>query len=229
MDLTSFKEQLGLVWREEKLLRVALTHPSYAYEHAGVEHNQRLEFLGDAVLSLIVSDYLYRTFPHKSEGELTRLRAALVCESSLARVAEDLGIGEVLLLGRGEEKSGGRTRPSLLADAFESLLGAIYLDQGLETAADFALARLKPLLEDVLEGRMERDYKTELQELLQKGSPERIVYEVLQEEGPDHAKRFLVGVYYRGRCLGQGAGRSKKEAEQHAAREAWRRLAGEEG
>ncbi|ACX52096.1 ribonuclease III [Ammonifex degensii KC4] len=230
MGLAKLKDKLGISWKEEKLLRLALTHPSYAYEHPGVEHNQRLEFLGDSVLSLVVSDYLYRTFPEKSEGELTRLRAAVVCEASLARVAEELGIGEALLLGRGEEKSGGRKRPSLLADAFEALLGAIYLDQGLEVASAFALHLLRPVLQDVLEGRVERDYKTELQELLQKGSPEKIVYEVLQEEGPDHAKRFLVGVYYQGKCLGRGEGRSKKEAEQRAAREAWLKLSGgEEG
>lgn len=175
-------------------------------------------------MELIVTEYLFRTFPEKSEGELTRLRAAIVCESSLARVARELGLGEALFIGRGEAQSGGRDRPSILADAFEALLGALYLDQGLTVAAEFALAKLRPVIEDVLQGRQERDYKTELQELLQKRSPENVSYVVLKEEGPDHAKVFTAGVFYRGECLGRGEGRSKKEAEQRAAKEALEKL-----
>lgn len=220
------KAKLGIIWDNERLLRQALTHGSYAYEHPGVTNNQRLEFLGDAVLELVISDYLYRTFPGKSEGELTRLRAAVVCESSLARVARELGLGEALFMGRGEIQSGGRERPSILADAFEALLGAVFLDKGLKVAAEFALGKLKPVIEDVLHGRQERDYKTELQELLQKRSPENVSYVILKEEGPDHAKIFTAGVFYRGECLGRGEGRSKKEAEQRAAREALARISG---
>lgn len=216
----NLKEKIGLKWKDEVLLRQALTHGSYAYEHPGVSNNQRLEFLGDAVLEVVVSEYLYRSFPGKSEGDLTRLRAAIVCESSLARVASELGVGEALLMGRGEILSGGRQRPSILADAFEALLGAIYLDQGLTLAAEFVLSRLKPVIDDILRGRQERDYKTELQEFLQRRSPENVSYAILKEEGPDHAKSFTAGVFYRGECLGKGEGRSKKEAEQRAAREA---------
>lgn len=220
----ALKEEIGISWRDEALLRQALTHGSYAYEHPGVPNNQRLEFLGDAVLELVVSDYLYRSFPGKSEGDLTRLRAAIVCEPSLARVASGLGMGEALLMGRGEMLSGGRERPSILADAFEALLGAVYLDQGLTVAAEFALSKLKVVIDDILEGRQERDYKTELQEFLQRRSPENVSYMILKEEGPDHAKSFTAGVFYRGRCLGKGEGRSKKEAEQRAAREALKAL-----
>lgn len=220
------KEKIGVIWSDDAHLRQALTHGSYAYEHPGVPNNQRLEFLGDAVLQLTISDYLYRTFPSKSEGELTKIRAAVVCEPSLVKAAQELGIGEALFIGRGEAQSGGRQRPSILADAFEAVLGALYLDQGLEAAAGFALSKLKPVVDDVLEGRMEYDYKTELQELLQQHSRETVSYAILKEEGPDHAKRFTAGVYWQGKCLGQGEGRSKKEAEQQAAREALKRLGG---
>lgn len=217
--INALKERLGLSWRNEELLRLALTHSSYASENRfrGHENNQRLEFLGDAVLELVISDYLYRSFPGYSEGELTRLRAAVVCEPSLARVARELELGRCLFMGRGEERSGGRERPSILADAFESLLGAIYLDQGLPAAAAVALGYLKNVLEDVLAGRMERDYKTELQELLQKESDVSIEYAILREEGPDHHKTFTAAVYCRGREMGRGKGHSKKEAEQQAA------------
>jgi ribonuclease-3 len=217
-------EKIGIDWNDKALLCQALTHGSYAYEHPGAVSNQRLEFLGDAVLSLVVSDYLYRTFPDKAEGELTRLRAAVVCESSLARVARELGIGQALFMGRGEAHSGGRERPSILADAFEAVLGALYLDQGLAVAAEFALKWLGPEIADVLEGRQEWDYKTELQEFIQKRFPENVSYAILKEEGPDHAKRFTAGVFFQGKCLGRGEGRSKKEAEQQAAREALERL-----
>jgi len=220
----ALKEKIGISWRDESLLRQALTHGSYAYEHPGVANNQRLEFLGDAVLEVVVSDYLYRSFPGKSEGELTRLRAAIVCEPSLARVASGLGMGEALFMGRGEILSGGRERSSILSDAFEAVLGAVYLDQGLTVAAEFALSKLKVVIDDILEGRQERDYKTELQELLQRRSPENVSYVILKEEGPDHAKSFTAGVFYRGECLGKGEGRSKKEAEQRAAREALKAL-----
>ncbi|MEW6173374.1 MAG: ribonuclease III [Bacillota bacterium] len=220
------KDKIGITWQKEALLRQALTHGSYAYEHPVMPNNQRLEFLGDAVLQLAVSDYLYRTFPDKSEGELTKLRAAVVCEPSLARLAQDLGIGEALLIGRGEAQSGGRQRPSILADAFEAVLGALYLDRGLEKAAEFLLLQLEPVINGVLEGRQERDYKTELQELLQQHSRESVSYVILKEEGPDHAKCFTAGVFWRGTCLGQGEGRSKKEAEQRAAREALKQTGG---
>ncbi|SHE53691.1 RNAse III [Desulfofundulus australicus DSM 11792] len=220
------KERLGFNWQNEDLLHLALTHSSYAYEKncRGQENNQRLEFLGDAVLELVVSDYLYRTYPGHTEGELTRLRAAIVCEPSLARIARNLELGFSLYMGRGEERSGGRERPSILADAFEALLGAIYLDQGLEVARKVALKFLEPVINDVLEGRMERDYKTELQEILQEEGVVDINYTILHEEGPDHHKTFTAAVYFQGREMGRGQGRSKKEAEQQAACQALARL-----
>jgi ribonuclease-3 len=220
--LAGLKERLGIDWNDQELLVQAVTHGSYTYENrqAGREDNQRLEFLGDAVLELAISDFFYRKYRHFSEGELTKLRAAVVCEPSLARVARGLGIGSCLLMGRGEERSGGRDRPSILADSFEALLGAVYLDQGVERASKFAVEQLLPVVEDVLDGRADRDYKTELQEMVQQQSSEQVQYIILKEEGPDHDKLFTAGVVFRNRVVGRGRGRSKKEAEQRAAREA---------
>jgi len=214
------KEKLGFEWKEEKLLLLALTHGSFTYENRRpeIEDNQRLEFLGDAALELIVSTYLFNRFPEYTEGELTRLRAALVCEPSLVRVAKELGLGNCLLMGKGEERSGGRKRPSILADALEALLGAIYLDQGIEKAKEFILPYLETVLRDVLEGRTTRDYKTELQEILQSMAPEPVNYTIINEKGPDHEKVFTAAVIYRGKEIGRGVGHSKKEAEQQAAR-----------
>ncbi|MCL6610890.1 MAG: ribonuclease III [Peptococcaceae bacterium] len=214
-------EKIGIEWKNIDLLHMALTHSSYSFEKKErIRNNQRLEFLGDAVLELVVSEYLYNTFSSGTEGDLTKLRASIVCEPSLARAAREIGIGPCLYMGRGEERSGGRDRPSILADAFEALLGAIYLDSGLEEAAKFALGRLRDVIDDVLEGRVERDYKTELQEILQKISNHPVSYVILKEEGPAHDKTFTAAVIYMGRQMGTGTGRSKKEAEQHAARNA---------
>ncbi len=224
VKIEALKERLSLCWQNEDLLHAALTHGSYSSEHPGAGDNQRLEFLGDAVLELVISDYLYRTYPGLSEGELTRLRAAVVCEPSLVRVARELDLGSCLYMGRGEERAGGRERPSILADAFEALLGAIYLDQGLEAARRTALRYLEPIVRDVLEGRVERDYKTELQEILQEEGQVEIRYHILREEGPDHSKTFTAAVYFWGREMGRGSGRSKKEAEQRAACQALTRL-----
>lgn len=220
------KDRLGFCWYDENLFRLALTHGSFTYEnkYPEIEDNQRLEFLGDAVLELIVSAYLYYKFPGYAEGELTKLRAALVCEPSLVKVARELDLGGCLLMGRGEERSGGRERPSILADAVESLLGAIYLDQGLEKAREFILTYLEPILREVLEGRVTRDYKTELQEILQRKSPDPINYVIINEKGPDHDKTFTAAIVYLEREISRGAGRSKKEAEQQAARQALENL-----
>jgi len=214
-------KKLGISWNNVDLLHMALSHSSFSFEKKDrMRNNQRLEFLGDAVLELIISEYLFDKFPSFTEGELTKLRASIVCEPSLARVARDLNIGRCLYMGRGEERSGGRDRPSILADAFESLLGAVYLDSGLEVARKFALERLEGIVSDVLEGRMDRDYKTELQEILQKKSSNTVNYIILKEEGPAHDRFFTAGVNCLGRQLGIGTGHSKKEAEQQAARHA---------
>lgn len=200
----------------------ALVHSSFANEHPGLglESNERLEFLGDAVLQLVISDHIYARFPGRPEGGLHRIRAALVCEPVLAELATDLGLGGLILLGRGEDASGGRSRPALLADAMEALIGAIYLAGGLELAGRLVLHLLDGHLEAITGGQIRPDYKTMLQEAMQRESPVRLIYEVRGEHGPDHAKTFEVAVLADGRLLGSGRGRSKKEAEQEAAREA---------
>lgn len=220
--LEELKVRLSMDWRDKALLSQALTHSSFTYESRvnGAENNQRLEFLGDAVLGLAVSDFLFRNYPNRDEGELTKMRAALVCEPSLARAARDLGLGRCLNMGKGEERSGGRERPSILADAFEALLAAVYLDQGLDKASVLALQLLDPLIKDVLEGRLDRDYKTELQEIVQQRGSEQVQYQIIREEGPDHHKTFTAGVLYKGVLAGIGTGRSKKDAEQQAAKSA---------
>lgn len=212
--------QLGIEWHEENLFTQALTHSSSMSEKSrtGFADNERLEFLGDAVLELAVSDYLYRNNPGMGEGELTKFRAAVVCEASLARAAREIDLGPCLSMGKGEERSGGRERPSILADAFEALLGSVYLDQGLSRAADMIIRFLKPVIDDVSEGRLERDHKTILQEMLQQRGTDSASYVTIGEEGPDHDKTFTAGVVYRGQVVGTGLGRTKKDSEQQAAK-----------
>jgi len=218
--IIDLQKKVHFVWRNPELLRLALVHSSFTYENRGREehNNERLEFLGDAVLELIISDYYYRSFPHKTEGELTKMRALTVCEPSLAAVARCLELGRYLFMGRGEERSGGRERPSLLADAFEALLGSVYLDAGLKEARRVALQQLSDIIEEVKSGQTVRDYKTDLQEILQRKSADPIQYSIINEEGPDHDKIFTAAVEYQGKRLGWGRGRTKKEAEQQAAK-----------
>ncbi|SFR01147.1 ribonuclease III [Desulfoscipio geothermicus] len=218
--LTELQKRLHYTWRNPELLRQALVHSSYTYENKGREHynNERLEYLGDAVLELVISDYFYHSFPEKTEGELTKMRALTVCEPSLALVARRLELGRYLLMGRGEERSGGRDRPSLLADAFEALLGSVYLDAGLEEARRVALQELAGILEKIKTGQTARDYKTDLQEVLQRKSTDPIHYHIINEAGPDHDKVFTAAVEHRGKKMGWGRGKSKKEAEQQAAK-----------
>ncbi len=228
-NISNLKETLGFAWNNEKLLQTALTHGSHAYENKtlDLEDNQRLEFLGDAVLELSISNYLFKTYPGSAEGELTKIRSALVCEPSLARAAKELNLGNCLFIGRGEEHSGGRSRPSILADAFEALLGAIFLDQGLDRASMAAINSLTAVINDLMEGRAGKDYKTELQEFLQQKGPEPVNYAIINEEGPDHNKLFTSGVYSYGKEIGRGKGHSKKEAEQQAARQALEKIRSE--
>ncbi len=196
----------------------SLTHPSFVNE-SGQElpSNQRLEFLGDAVLQLVTSDYIFRRHPHLAEGEMTRLRASAVREESLAAAARRLGLGAYLRLGRGEEGTGGRDRNSVLADAFESVVGALFLDQGLEAAQALVIGSLEPILEAREARPQGKDPKTELQEYVQRWSGGGLAYRLVSAEGPDHDKRFHVVVAWREQVLGEGEGRSKKEAEQRAA------------
>lgn len=200
-------------------LEVALTHSSYANEmRHQVRYNERQEFLGDAVLSIIVSDYLFNNYT-VPEGDLTKLRAALVCERSLDVMANKIGLGDYLRLGHGEEMTGGRTRPSIIADAFEALIAAIYLDSGIESAWEFVLPFVIEMLEHE-DSLSFKDYKTILQEIIQQNPEEKLVYKLVGEKGPDHDKRFVVEVLLNSNVIGKGQGRSKKTAEQMAAKEA---------
>ncbi|MDK2822166.1 MAG: ribonuclease [Clostridia bacterium] len=220
-QLSKLLTKIGLKLDKYDLLNTALTHPSYVFEkgpQAG-NHNQRLEFLGDAVVGLIVGDYLYHLFPEKTEGELTKMRAAVVCESSLAKAANRLGIGQYLLMGKGEKIGGGAQRPSNLADAWEAVVGALYIELGLEAIREFTLKYLKPEIEKVINGNY-GDYKTQFQELVQKQPDNVIEYQIISESGPDHEKEFVAGIFQDGKLVSQGRGRTKKEAEQNAAHRA---------
>ena len=216
--MTALEERLGYSFWNRALLETALTHSSYANENraSGIVCNERLEFLGDSVLGVTVADFLYRHFPDMPEGRMTRLRAELVCEQSLHRVALELHLGDYLRLGKGEEHNGGRKRASILSDAVEAVIAAMYLDAGMETAAGFIH---RCLLDDVraIETPTFTDYKTSLQELVQRHSGQVLSYELVGEEGPDHAKTFRVQVCLNGDPIGRGIGRTKKEAEQAAA------------
>jgi ribonuclease-3 len=224
--LDDLSRALGLEFADPSLLRQALIHTSYANERktGHLAHNQRLEFLGDAVLDLVIGAHLYRRFAALPEGDLTKARAAVVCESTLARRAKEIGIGRHLLLGRGEAASGGRERDSILADAFEAIIGAVYLDHGFAAASDCVLRLLAGELEALETGDFGKDYKTLLQETAQKNGDIKISYEVIGESGPDHNKTFTVAVSVNDVRLGSGSGRSKKEAEQSAARRAVEKL-----
>jgi ribonuclease III len=217
-NMSELQDRLGIRFRDERLLRLAFTHSSYVNEHRGPKSsdNERLEFLGDAVLELAISEYLFRSFPNRTEGELTKLRASIVCEPSLVRFAEKLHFGRFVFLGRGEELTGGRTRPALLADVFEAFIGSLYLDQGMETVRVFLELHVFPDL--ALEQRPQAfDYKTQLQEYVQHRSLGIPDYRIIDEQGPAHDRLFRAEVRLEGNLLGEGTGRSKKEAEQQAA------------
>ena len=214
---------LRVRFRDPDLLRASLTHRSHAFERGTEETNERLEFLGDAVLGIVVTDLAYRRFPDLAEGELAKLRAATVNMVTLADIARDLGLGEQILLGKGEELSGGRDKTSILADAMEAVLGAVYIDRGLQAASQVIERLFWPRMAAYARGEGDRDYKTGLQELAAQDVGVVPQYRI-QEEGPDHDKRFTAIVFVGGRELGSGRGRSKKEAEQQAARQAYVRL-----
>jgi ribonuclease-3 len=218
MDFQQLQEKIGVQFVNEKLLRQAFTHSSYVNEHRGkfFHDNERLEFLGDAVLELAVSQFLFTHFPKMTEGEMTKLRAAVVCEPSLVRFADELLFGELILLGKGEELTGGRKRPALLADVFEAFVGALYLDQGLPAIFSFLDKFVFPLV-DRGEFTKITDYKSLLQEFVQHDNLGEIVYRIVQEKGPAHSREFVSEVFLREKSMGTGIGRSKKEAEQHAA------------
>ncbi len=215
--IKDLENAIGYQFHNIQLLQNALTHSSYANErwHNSLLSNERLEFLGDSVLGMLVAEYLYKTFPDRPEGELTRMRADMVCEHTLANVANKIGLGEHLLLGHGEERLGGRSRESILADATESVIAACFLDGGLEAAAQFVK---QYILVDVPVSRPNNmDYKTSLQELVQQKKNQVLIYSLVGQSGPDHDKQFDVEVSLNGTVVGKGSGRSKKRAEQMAA------------
>ena len=218
--MEALEKKLGYTFKNKALLLNALTHSSYANEaRHGVTSNERLEFLGDSVLSIIVSNYLFNQFPNMPEGELTKLRASLVCEKSLCAFSRELELGKFLQLGKGEDKGGGRERDAILADAFEAVLAAIYLDGGMEIARkhvmNFVLRELKHTDDEVF-----KDYKTALQEIIQRNPEESVSYILTDEFGPDHDKQFTVEVHLNSNIIGTGKGKSKKQAEQMAAKQA---------
>ncbi len=214
--LEALQENLGYRFKDISLLETALTHSSYANErNEKTAYNERLEFLGGSVLGFVSARYFYQNFD-MPEGELTKHRAAKVCEKALCAYAKELGIGDALLLGKGEDRTGGRERPSILADAFEAVLAAIYLDGGLDEASKLVM-RFIPRRDEF---ESVKDYKTTLQEIIQRNREERLEYVVTDSSGPDHAKTFTVEVHLNSNVIGRGTGRSKKLAEQYAAREA---------
>jgi len=228
-DLQELEKKLGITFKDKDLLTTALTHRSYLNENydTHLSNNERLEFLGDAVLELITTEYLFKTYPERAEGELTSFRSALVKTASLSETAFELTIGDYIYMSRGEEVTGGRKRPYILANTFESLLGAIYLDQGYEVARKFVIEKLVPKISQIIENRLDIDPKSKLQEVSQEVLNYTPVYELVSADGPDHDKEFVMAVKITNRIFGQGKGKSKQEAEQNAAQAAldhWQEL-----
>lgn len=224
--MKQLQESIGYLFKEEALLRNALTHSSYANERRerGMRDNERLEFLGDSVLGFVTAEYLYRRYKDKPEGDLTRIRADLVCETNLARAAASIRLGEYLMLGRGEDAAGGRLRNSIVSDAMESVIAAVYLDGGIDAARGLIERLILTDAETVV--RDSRDYKTEFQELVQRKKNQSIHYVLVGESGPDHDKKFEMQVILNGKIVGTGLGSSKKRAEQEAAHNAMQSLFG---
>lgn len=221
--LHDFEKRLGYKFSNISLLETALTHTSYANEHR-TQSYERLEFLGDAVLQMLTSKYIYKTYPSFPEGKMSRLRANIVCETTLFRIAERLGIGEAARLGHGEELTGGRERPSILADMVEATLAAVYLDGGIESAESIIFDAYGHIIEAAAQGRLNRDYKTALQEKVQEGGKKQPEYIIVSESGPAHDKTFTVAVSIDGVVCGRGSGKTKQEAQQMAAKAALEKI-----
>ncbi len=214
MNFTEFEEKLGYSFKDKKLLELALTHSSFANENKLKKNNERFEFLGDSVLGFVTAEYLFNEFKNRPEGEMTKLRAAVVCEKSLFKFAEQIDLGKYILLGRGEDSTGGRNRPSVVSDAFEAVIAAIYIDGGMEAVKPYILRFIK---DAVKRETSFKDNKSLLQEEIQKVKGNTLAYEEVGEEGPDHDKTFVFRVKLNGEVIGEGKGKSKKEAEQNAA------------
>lgn len=221
--MKEIEEKIGYEFKKEKYLENALTHSSYANE-CRKNSNERLEFLGDSVLSVIISDYIFKRMGKVNEGDLSKLRASLVCEQALDTVARRIELDKFILLGHGEEMTGGRQRPSIVSDAFEAIIAAIYLDGGLETAREWVLNLMMKDIESAIKGNCVHDYKTRLQEKIQKRKNSVIEYELIKEEGAEHAKTFTMQVKINNEPMGTGVGKNKKEAAQKAAKEALKAL-----
>lgn len=219
--LNDFEGIIGYSFKNISILNNALTHSSYVASKADFrEHNERLEFIGDSILNMIISLHLYSSCKNSPEGSLTRYRAGIVCEQSLYNASDRLKIGQYLLLSKGEENTGGRNRVSILADAFEAVIAAIYLDGGIKKAKDFIITNLKEIINDAVENRIFSDYKSFLQEHIQKNNSGKLSYKMLNEEGPDHDKTFEIALYLNNSMIGKGTGHSKKDAQQAAAKDA---------
>ena len=223
-NINEVEEHIGVKFNEEYLLKTALTHSSYANQHRDEEYNERFEFLGDSILQLCITEYLFLNYKNKSEGELTKIRSLIVCENSLYEIGKKLNLGYFIRISKGEELTGGRERVSIIADAVEALLAAIYLDKGLEFVKDYILGHFKDIINKAINNDIVLDYKTKLQEEMQKSGEVTIVYELLKYEGPPHRRKFYTSVIVEDKELGQGEGYSKKESEQNAAKEALKSL-----
>lgn len=222
MNFTAFEKKIGYTFKNKELLHEALSHSSYANELKNSRHsNERLEFLGDSVLSIVVSRHLFTHFKHLPEGELTKIRASLVCEKALFEFSKKIDLGRHILLGKGEDSSGGRERPSIVSDAFEAVIAAIYLDGGIDAAEKYVLSFIPKNL-SANGSKALHDYKTVLQEIIQRNPEERVEYVLADQTGPDHDRQFVVQVKLNSNVIGMGEGHSKKQAEQAAAKEALR-------
>lgn len=222
INFSNFEKNTGIIFKDKNLLEQAFTHRSYINEHVGLKmaHNERLEFLGDAVLELVVTDFLYKKYPSSPEGELTAIRSALVNAIIISEVASKIGMNDYLLLSRGEAKDKGKARQYILANTFEAYIGAVYMDQGYEKAKQFVLATLLPRTEDIVAKKLWRDPKSLVQEKAQEFVGVTPSYKILSESGPDHDKHFTVGIYFGRDLISEGKGKSKQEAEQKAAESA---------
>ncbi len=215
--MTEIEKKIGYEFTDKGLLITALSHSSYANENH-TRNNERLEFLGDSVLSIIISDHIFKAMKKVNEGDLSKMRATLVCEQSLYEVAKKISLSELVFLGRGEDKTGGRQRPSVISDAFEAVLGAIYLDGGIESAREWLLPLMSDRIKQTLSGKLYKDYKTTLQEFVQRDGKSAVTYKTIKESGEEHNRQFVVGVYINGKSMASAEGHSKKEAEQNAAK-----------
>ena len=222
--LSKIEEVLKIKFNNDYLIKVALTHSSYAKQTKGSEYNERLEFLGDSVLQLTITEYLFVNCKHKTEGELTKIRSLIVCENSLYKVAQKLNLASFIRMSKGEELTGGRERVSIQADAVEAVIAAIYLDKGIETVKKFILENFKDIISRAIDNKIILDFKTKLQEYLQKDGEVDIKYKLDRYEGPPHRRKFFVKVFVEDKFMGEGEGYSKKEAEQNCAKEALKKL-----